>query len=250
MALQQDGGPGPYGPAKPVTAFIERFRDRGMSTPITQEVLIRAQVASDSLAPRIHQSLRLLDLVDDQGQPTLALKDLAMARGTEFKERMAELVRAVYAPVFSFADPATDTVDAVRDAFRVYEPRGQQERMVTLFYGLCEYAGIVAETPKRTAARPMGKPRSSGRPPRKDDGDDGKDRENAARAGRPIISGDLPAPIQGLLSELATIGPEWTEARREQFLTVFRTVLEYCFPARPESAGNGSAPEGGEDMTT
>lgn len=250
MALQQDGGPAPYGPAKPVGAFIERFRDRGMSTPITQDMLIRAQVTSDSLAPRTYQTLKLLDLIDDQGQPALALKELATARGGEFKERMAELVRAVYAPIFSFADPATDTLDAVRDAFRVYEPRGQQERMMALFYGLCEYAGIVAETPKRTAVRPMGKARSPGKSVDKNPGDSGKGRDEASRPDQPTVPGTLPAPIQGLLSDLAAIGPTWTEARKEQFLTVFKTVLDYCFPARPESAGNGSAPEGGEGMTT
>lgn len=48
-------------------------------------------------------------------------------------------------------------VSGLRDAFRGYEPSGEQGRMVMLFLGLCEAAGIVksaatAKPPSRNGA--------------------------------------------------------------------------------------------------
>lgn len=251
MALGKDGGPAPYPPVKPIIALIERYRDRGLPTPITQEILIRSQVVSESLAPRTYQALKLLDLMDEQGQPTTALKELGTAPGPEFKERLAALVRGAYAPIFSLADPTKDPPEAIRDAFRGYEPRGQLDRMISLFYGLCEYAGI-AEAPKRTPARPASSAPNGNRQAarvRATDSDVEPVRESAARVTAPLAVPGLPAPLQGLLYDLAKIGPTWTEARRDQFLAVFTAVLDYSFPVHAET-GDDPALEGGEGMTT
>jgi Family of unknown function (DUF5343) len=246
MALGTDGGSAPYAPVKPVIALIERYRDRGLPTPITQEILIRSQIVTESLAPRTYQGLRLLDLIDEQGQPTTALKEIGTAPSTEFRERLAALVRGAYAPIFSLADPAQDSPEAIRDAFRGYEPRGQLDRMIALFYGLCEYAGI-AEAPKRAPARPAPSAPNGNRNAarvHKADSDGGSVKESAAKvAAQPNVPG-LPAPLQGLLHDLVNIGPTWTKDRRDQFLAVFTAVLDYSFPVH-EGAGNDSAPEGG-----
>jgi hypothetical protein len=248
MALGTDGGPAPYAPVKPIVALIDRYRDRGLPSPITQEVLVRAQVVTESLAPRTHQALKLLDLIDEQGQPTTALKELGTSPSTEFKERLAALVRGAYAPIFSFADPSIDSPEAVRDAFRGYEPRGQQDRMVALFYGLCEYAGI-AEAPKRAPARPASNTPSGNRKVsgvKKTGGDAGSaGGESPKVTDAPKVHG-LPAPLQGLLHDLADIGPTWTKARRDQFLAVFNAVLDYSYPAQPDGAGTPGDTDGTE----
>jgi hypothetical protein len=224
-----------------------------MVTPVTQEVLIKSQVVSDSLAPRTMQALKLLDLLDEQGQPSVALDDLAKAPTTEFKDRLAALVRGAYAPIFSFVDPATDSPEAVRDAFRGYEPRGQQDRMVTLFYGLCEYAGLAAP-PKRAPAKPVSSGSNGTRKAPSARTSVKKPDTSASFTGQAPISTDappldtpgLPAPLQGLLKDLEAIGPTWTKARRDQFLAVFTAVLDYSFPVHAEPVSHNA---GGEDMT-
>lgn len=128
--------------------MVERFRDRGLQTPFTTEVLAKAGV-TESLLNRTLQTLKLLDLVEDDGNPTQALRDYAKAPEDEARTRFAEMVRGTYAPIFSFVDPATDLPNRIRDAFRSYEPRGQQDRMVILFLALCEYTGIISKVPKR-----------------------------------------------------------------------------------------------------
>lgn len=147
MAVQPNGT-APYAPPATILQVIDRYRDKGLASPFTAEVLERAGV-SETLSNRAMQTLRLLDLVDDEGRPSAEMEGLRRAAEAEFKERLASVVRAAYADVFQFADPSTDEAQRIHDAFRHYNPPGQRERMVTLFMGLCEAAGIVEAAPKR-----------------------------------------------------------------------------------------------------
>jgi hypothetical protein len=158
MALASDG-PAPYTSPSAVVSIVDRFRERGLQVPFDLDVLMRAGI-SEGLAPRTLHALRQLDLIDEAGNPTEALLGLQRATSDEFRDRAAEVIRAAYAPIFQFTDPSEDPPERVRDAFRAYTPTGQQGRMVTLFMGLCEWAGIVGERAKSVTPRPrqaMGK---------------------------------------------------------------------------------------------
>src|SRR5215218_5034170 len=142
MAVQT-GKPGPYAPAPAVLSIVTRFRERGMPSPITLEVLSRAGV-SESLAPRTLQALKILDLIDEDGTPTDTLEGLRSAPSAEFQARMQDFVRGAYPEVFRYVNPSVDDLEQIRDAFRPYKPHGQQFRMVSLFLGLLEAAGMRA----------------------------------------------------------------------------------------------------------
>ena len=135
------GGTAPYAPPSTVTEMLKRFRDRGLQTPITNEVLIRAGVA-ETLAQRVLQTLKGLEFLDDKGEPTPTFAQLQRAPEAEYRKGLADMLKATYAEVYQFADPAQDGLDRIRDAFRPFNPVGQQERMITLFLGLCEYVGV------------------------------------------------------------------------------------------------------------
>lgn len=143
MSIQPDG-PAPYAPASAVIDVVLQHRDRGLPTPITTEVIGRAGV-TDALAPRVMKALTLFDLVDGEGHGTDQFTELAQAAEPDFKDRFAAVLKAAYADVFQYVNPATDPPERIRDQFRHYRPRGQQERMVTLFMGLCEYSGLAPE---------------------------------------------------------------------------------------------------------
>ncbi len=166
MALRE-GGTGAYAPAAAVIAVIERYRDRGLPAPIDANILLRAGLTTESLAPRTVQSLKLLDLLDDAMQPTAELVALGRVPTDQFKERLAAVLRTAYSDVLKIVDPATDDYERIRDQFRPYNPPSLRDRMATLFLGLAEYARIVPEgrTKELTGRRSAtGKPRPP-RPP-------------------------------------------------------------------------------------
>jgi hypothetical protein len=212
-------------------SLISQYRNKALPIPFTKDVLTRAAVP-DSLVARTLQAFRLLDLIDDGGNPTPAFEGLRRAAQADFQARLAEIVRGAYADVFQFVDPATETQERVRDVFRHYEPLGQLTRIVTLFLGLCEAAGIVPEgtrKPGPTAGRvrapqgalvgrkPVGTPY---RPP-------------SFSAKARIRNDDnrlIPAPITGILASLPAEGETWTQERRDGFIKVFTSVLDYVYP--------------------
>jgi hypothetical protein len=235
-----------------VIEVLRRYRERGLTKPFTTDVLERAGVPA-SLSRRTLQALKLLGFIDAEGIPNPEFEEASRAPEEQYKERIGELITAAYADVITFADPATDSYDRVRDAFRGYNPRGQQERMVTLFLGLLEFAGLnvatamtsrkraEAVTPKKTdGARlapnkrthsdlrggPQGGLRKSARPER------GLHDHDESTEG-------LPPGLVGLLRQIPRQGSGWAASRRKDFLAAFSAVLDFSVPvqeAEPDSA--------------
>ena len=225
MAIRS-GGRAPYAPTAAVLAVIRAFRDRGLTTPFTQEVLLRAGI-SESLVPRTLNAMEDLELIDKDGNPTAALEALRRATTDEFKTRMEEVIRSVYAEVFQFTDPAKDDTTRVTDAFRSYQPVGQRDRMVSLFLGLCMAAGIVPEGTVKKTPPTNGQYKATKfvrRPPAT------REAESPPQQLHVMKSGAIPAPIQGILAKLPPEGTGWTLAERARFLAVFTTNLDFVFP--------------------
>lgn len=226
------GGQAPYAPPTTVLDLIRAYRNRGIPTPFTKEVLVRAGVP-DSLVVRTMQALRLLDLVDESGNPTQEFEGLRRAGESEFPSRLEGLVRTAYADIFQYVDPATDSEERVRDQFRHCEPLGQLNRMVKLFLGLCEAAGITAANPARK--RPTPSPDRAARNPSPKKPARRQDDEAAgAPKNPPTIGGDIPAAIAGLLATLPKNGSGWPKTRRDAFIATFTAVLDFVVPVREQ----------------
>src|ERR1700674_4011261 len=121
----QAGSHAPYAPPKTVTTVIDGYRNCGLGTPITHDVLIRAGVG-ESLTHRTLQSFRALELLDGEGMPTPTFTTLREARGEDFNSRGEAWLRSVYEDVLQYADPSTDTPERLAEAFRGYQPNGQR----------------------------------------------------------------------------------------------------------------------------
>lgn len=246
MPIAADGQ-APYAPPATVLSIIEGYRDRGLQTPFTLEVLTRAGV-SESLGPRTLQSLKLLDLLDADGEPTQLFTDLAKAPEAEVDDRLAAILHGVYQDVFKFVNLDEDDYQRVRDAFRHYKPRGQQERMVTLFLHLCHEAGLTDEIlkPPRTAkpAKP-GTNRSRNKPQKKPSA------PAASRSATPPPKAETeftpsPAPssgqhplIRGLIQSLPESGSEWPQRARNAWVKAALANFELVYELPPEDRKGG-----------
>lgn len=207
----------PYAPPTVIIDIVSRYRNRGLPFPVNAEVLARAGV-SESLIPRTLQSLQTLDLIKDNGNPTETLEGLRLAPEGEYKSKLAAWLKSTYAGIFAFFDPAKDDEVRIRDAFRGYNPIRQQDRMVTLFEGLCVDAGLIPKKPSvkkaSLTARATGKMSVTAR----------------VIKAKPKTSNGLPPAIAGLLESLPAPADGWTAAERAKFLKTFESVLDFCIP--------------------
>ena len=253
MAIVRDGH-APYTSATAVLQVIEGFRHRSPATPVTIEVLELLGVGA-AIAPRTLQALKLLDLLNEEGNPTDALRGLREASPEELPDRLAAVVRAAYAEVFAYNDPATDPPERIIEAFRMYTPASLRPRMVRLFYGLCHAAGIIADVPTvgnaaRTPLAASARRRNGDavKPPKPSEA------ERAARAQRAaqeeetrrherdqqrlrLEVGPLSHLHPALVGLLATIPPAdeaWpTRERFEHFKTALDATLQISNPIPP-----------------
>jgi hypothetical protein len=240
----------PYAPTGAVVDVIHAYRDRPVPTPIDTEVIEKIGVAA-TIAPRTFQALKMLGLLDEGGNPTTALQDLRKAGSDEYRARLAEVVRAAYAEVFTYRDPAIDDVEKIEDAFRGYEPVSMRPRMVRLFLGLCAEAGIIEEVPQvsNPGAASVRRPRSTATTPRRQDVTvHAKPAVQTASMPTPTILIETPGAehlaIRGLLGTLPPIGSVYPDEKRREFadalLATFALIYEREAPKAPKGGGGGS----------
>jgi hypothetical protein len=221
--------PAPYAPTTPIVDLIGRFRSRGLPMPVDAEVLARAGV-SHSLIPRTLYALQVLDLIDADGNATPIFEGLRLAPEGEFKARMADWVRGAYADVFSFVDLGADDDTSIRDAFRSYQPVGQQGRMVTLFQGLCIAAGLISAKKPSTEPQPV-RIRQTPVTKRATFSIGPKATKAPVAPSTPVL-GTLPPALAGLLASLPRNG--WDRATRDRFVATLTAVLDFCYPIEME----------------
>lgn len=241
----QPAGSAPYTTATAATTVLDAWRERGFGLPVTSDTLTRVGV-QESLARRTFQSLVLLDLLNDDGTPTQQFEDFRATRGDdEYRTRVQEWLRGVYADVLQYADPGIDPQDRVTEAFRTYEPSGQRRSMATLLVGLWKYAGLPVKSDgsgdgrsrRVVVARPPARPKVTST------GQRGAKSSLAGNTGN-ISGGDfggeaLPPGLVGLLKQIPSNGVTWTTRRRDAFLQAFGAVLDFSVPVddNPPVAG-------------
>jgi hypothetical protein len=220
----------PYAPPSAIIDFVSRYRNRNVPFPVTGEVLARIGI-SPSLTARTLQSLQTLDLVNKEGNPTETLEGIRLAPEAEYKDRFANWLKSSYAPIFAIVDPTKDDAVRIRDAFRGFNPIGQQDRMVILFEGLCAEAGLTPAKPpikKATVKNATATIRSMGKV-----GVTARVIKAATKANLLNAYG-LPPAIAGLMESLPSPDAGWTAAERAKFLKTFESVLDFSIPIMKE----------------
>jgi len=214
----------PYPPIGQIMEIINRYRDRGNPTVFNAESLERIGVPV-TLISRILQAIKTLELVDNEYKPTKTFETIRLAPTDEYQKVLQEWLQAVYADVFLIVD-AKDNETRIRDAFRGYTPTGQQGRMVSLFIGLCEEAGIREKSKKESKSRTR-TPSVKGQMSVK--------RKRAKQPPAQTFAGKVPSAIAGLIDSLPSEKDGWTQQQHDKFMRTFGAVLDFCYPIVEEN---------------
>jgi hypothetical protein len=229
MAEDLDPNFAPYAPYKQVQGTITRYRERNLPDPLTSTDLERIGVPP-GMAPRTLRALRFLGLIDEGGYRLPPFEELKRAKTEEYPERLAEIIRGAYLPVFQIVDPAKDSDTALDDAFRHFEPSAQRVKMIALFRGLAEEAEII----------PKGKPRQ-----REGGGARRADATAKPRSTPKVPKADPPATphpddslpdyrlVQAVIQQLPK-EPRWTNARRERWIAALTAAVDLVFEVQEE----------------
>ncbi|MBO9051766.1 DUF5343 domain-containing protein [Curtobacterium flaccumfaciens] len=144
----EPGGAAPYAPSSAIMRVITAKRRNKALTRFGYEELSALGIR-ESLVARTLQALRILELVDDDGEATEVFEGLATHSRADFSSRLGALLRRVYAPVFNVIDPTRTTQDELAEAFKQFGPPSQRSRMVTLFMHLLREARMTPSAEPR-----------------------------------------------------------------------------------------------------
>ena len=130
----------PYTSYRTFKTLIEDLHEHGVPTRIDRSVLTRF---SGVVGTQLMHALRFLGLVDDQAHPTQRLKELVDAHGGRWPERLLELLRREYAPIFAI-DLETATPSHFNETFRKAFPAADAvvQKCVTFFLYAASDAGV------------------------------------------------------------------------------------------------------------
>mgnify|MGYP002377266869 CR=1 FL=1 len=142
----------PYASTSLIVTVIRKIREDRLPVTVDNTALERIGVSSGS-AWRVIATLKFLGLLDETGNMTEEAKKLSRAKTDEYPSVLAEIIQDAYKQVLAHLDPITASEIEFKDAFRGFQPAKQRDRMVALFIGLCQEAGIVEGEPSVIPSR-------------------------------------------------------------------------------------------------
>lgn len=221
----------PYAPANNIISMIRMMREKGLPDPLTHNDMIKRGISPESTS-RLRRALHFLGLVHEDSSHTDTFKRLGKAPSDEYPSLLKSILEYAYADVFKTMGTLDDAQEKeYKDAFRLYEPKGQQSQMIRLFKALSEEAGILPEgtIPRVNVSRQTPRERTprntTGRketPPAKD----GDSEDSVEKTAPPPPSNGRDSTneldskyqlLQVLLKQLPSKGG-WTQKRRDQWL--------------------------------
>lgn len=244
----------PYAPYANVLTIIRHARDKDLKEPVTSKMITTLGVPEGN-ATRTMQALRFLRLLDEEGYLTDSFKLLSNAPSDEYPGLLEQILRDAYQVPFNALNPATATDQQYINAFRLYQPKAQRNRMIILFKGLCREAGLIPGgapetlTRARVTTNKLGKPSASAngaKRPQSEPKDTLFEAEpehvSTSRASQsatetPITSTEEYAIMRGVLNKLPFSKKKWTQADREKWLKAVAAVVDMLFELEDPQTG-------------
>jgi hypothetical protein len=243
----------PYAPSASVLIVVRRLRERSLPNPLTAQELTRLSI-SEGLANRTLRALSFLGLIDEEGHRTATFERLGKASSNEYPELLGEILKEAYKDVFTIIDPAEATDIQINDAFRLYEPHAQRSRMINLFRGLCQEAGLMAGEPPQsvkrsriTTSKPMSQSNGVKRPkpePKDTEFESVPYQVSIPQASQPVTATPITSTpeyviMHGVLNKLPFTEKRWTQAEREKWLKAIAANVDMLFELKDPQTDMG-----------
>jgi hypothetical protein len=251
------GNLAPYAPLANVVGLIRRRREKGLPEILNTDKLTQLGIPDGNIS-RTLQALRFLNLIDEEGRQLASFNRLATAKENEYPNVLADIIRSAYHDAFAIigTNPNDVTDRELVDAFRVYQPETQRNRMIILFRGLCQEAGLLAGGPPETRTRKRtgtsGKPSSpysnGAKKPQPEPKDTVFESEpyqvstqqaSQSETVTPITSTEEYAIMQGVLRKLPFAKRAWTQTQREKWLKAVAANVDMLFELEDPDTGVG-----------
>ncbi|HXZ94737.1 MAG TPA: hypothetical protein VEG28_02360 [Dehalococcoidia bacterium] len=235
MAQNDKGVTPPYVAFRTFLNFLDWLHDAGVPTRIDRSFW--GERLSGAYGFQLMAALHFLDLIDDDNKTQPELETMALdvdKRKPILRERLEES----YADALSSINLEKATHGELEDRFRIYHIEGETLRKAVVFFiHAASYSGIPLSTHITKKTRGM---RGSGAKKR---GHPSKRKPLAEQQDKPASElprrHDLHESINGLLADLARIGPSWTKEERERWVNTFIANVDYAYPIKAqEASGN------------
>ncbi|MBU6430236.1 MAG: DUF5343 domain-containing protein, partial [Cyanobacteria bacterium REEB65] len=224
----------PYGPPATILQVLHFYRQREVPEKLGPVNLVQIGV-SESLIPRTMGTLQFLKLVEEDGLTTERFKALRFANDNDYQHVFRDILQAAYKEIFDIVDPGEATEMQLRNAFHPFSPGGQRSRMITLFLGLCQEAGIaLKQTPKQSATRAQ-RGRPGQRTPPKPKGEPGGGQAPTATGTPPAGAthhGEIDPALTALFRKVPASGRPWPEF--ELWVAALRATVALTNPTAEE----------------
>ncbi len=191
-------------------------------------------------ASRTISALEYLALINEDGKPTETWKAIATSTTNDYPKVLEGILRNAYPSIFELHPTPADATDIeIGNAFAKSEPLNQRARMVSLFRGLCQEAGLIAGDPLTRERKPVSS-LSNKKASEKTNTDNSVNTEIAKSRFSPPdkINPSLKwyNDLETLLSRLPDPdNPKWTQAKKDSWLTALQSMLDLLIETTEES---------------
>lgn len=226
----------PYVAFRTFLNFLDWLHEAGVPTRIDRSFW--GERLSGAYGFQLMAALHFLDLVDSDNRPRPELEALAR----DLDKRKAILrgrLEESYADVIRGINLEKASPGELEDGFRIYHIAGETLRKALVFFiHAATYSGITLSShiTKRTRGMRGNGAKKRGRPPKRKSPVEQQQDKPTSESPR---KHDLHESINGLLSDLARIGPGWTKEERERWVNTFIANVDYAYPVKgQETIGN------------